>query len=81
MCWVFVNECGLSLAAVSGGPSLVAVLRLLLLWSMGSRVRGLQYLQHVCSAAEVHRLSCSVACGSFPDQGLNPYPLAWQADS
>ena len=28
-----------------------------------------------------HGLSCSVACGIFPDQGSNPYPLHWQADS
>ena len=29
----------------------------------------------------VHGLSCSVACGIFPDQGSNPCPLHWQADS
>ena len=28
-----------------------------------------------------HGLSCSAACGIFPDQGLNPCPLHWQADS
>ena len=28
-----------------------------------------------------HGLSCSVACGLFPDQGSNPCPLHWQADS
>ena len=27
------------------------------------------------------RLSCSVACGIFPDQGSNPCTLHWQADS
>ena len=26
-------------------------------------------------------LSCFEACGIFPDQGLNPYLLHWQADS
>ena len=26
-------------------------------------------------------LSCSVACGIFPDQGSNPCPLRWQADT
>ena len=26
-------------------------------------------------------LSCSAACGIFPDQGLNPCPLPWQVDS
>ena len=38
---------------------------------------------------QMHRLSscgsrgpsCSAACGIFPDQGLNPCPLHWQADS
>jgi len=25
------------------------------------------------AVAVVHRLSCSVACGVFPDQGLNPH--------
>ena len=27
------------------------------------------------------RPSCSVACGILPDQGSNPRPLHWQADS
>ena len=25
--------------------------------------------------------SCSIACGIFPDQGLNPCPLHWQVDA
>ena len=28
-----------------------------------------------------HGLSCSVACGIFLDQGLNPCSLHWKADS
>ena len=28
-----------------------------------------------------HGLSCSTACGTFPDQGSNPCPWHWQADS
>jgi len=28
-----------------------------------------------------HGLSCSMACGIFPGQGLNPCFLHWQADS
>ena len=28
-----------------------------------------------------HRLSCSMECGIFPDQGSNLCPLHWQADS
>ena len=34
------------------------------LWLPGSRVNG--------SIAMAHRLSCSAACGIFPDQGLDP---------
>ena len=33
------------------------------------------------SVVVAHGLSCSTACGMFRDQGLNPYPLHWQADS
>jgi len=33
------------------------------------------------SEAMVHQLICSMAYGIFPDQGSNPYPLHWQADS
>ena len=29
----------------------------------------------------VHGLSCSAACGIFPDQGLNLCPLQWQVVS
>ena len=29
------------------------------------------------SVVVMHRLSCSVACGVFPDQGSNPLPLHW----
>lgn len=28
-----------------------------------------------------HWLGCSVACGIFRNQGLNPFPLLWQVDS
>ena len=69
---------GLSLVAVSGvrsssrcaGPSLS---RPLLLRSTGSRRSG--------SVVVAHGPSCSAACGIFPDQGSNPCPLHWQADS
>ena len=43
------------------------------LWSTGSRCAG--------SVVVAHRPSCSAACGIFPDQGSNPCPLHWQADS
>ena len=45
----------------------------LLLRSTGSRRAG--------SAIVAHRPSRSAACGIFPDQGSNPCPLHWQADS
>ena len=50
------------------------------LWHAGSVVvaRG---LQSAGSVVVEHRLSCSTACGIFPDQGLNPRPLHQQADS
>ena len=41
---------------------------------------GLQALERR-SVIVVHGLSCSAACGIFPDQGSNPGPLHWQADS
>ena len=41
--------------------------------------RGLWGTQ--ASAVMAHGLSCSVACGTLLDQGSNPCPLDWQADS
>ena len=78
LCWVFVSMRGLSLVAASGGHSSsrctgLSLSRPLLLRSTGSRCAG--------SVVVVHGLSCSAACGIFPDQGSNPCPLHWQADS
>ena len=78
LCWVFVSVQGLSLVAVSGGHSSsqcagLSLSRSLLLRSTGSRRAG--------SVVVAHRSSCSVACGIFLDQGWNPCPLHWQADS
>ena len=50
------------------------------LWSEGS-VGAAPRLQGTGSEIIAHRLSCSVACGISPDQGLKPYLLHWQADS
>ena len=74
----FVTACRLSLVVVSGSYSLLrcagfSLWWLLLLRSTGSRCAG--------SVVVVHGLSCSVACGIFPDQGSHPCPLHWQADS
>ena len=70
---------GLSLVVASRGhsSSRCAGLSLswpLFLWSTGSRRAGLVVV--------AHGPSYSAACGIFfPDQGSNPCPLHWQADS
>ena len=38
-------------------------------------------LQSTGSIVVAHGLCCSMACGIFQDQGLNPCVLHWQADS
>ena len=78
LCWVFVSVRGLSLVVASGGHSSsqcagLSLSRPLLLRSTGSRRAG--------SVVVAHGPSCSAACGIFPDQGSNPCPLHWQADS
>ena len=47
-------------------------------WASVVVARGLQSTGPVVVA---HGLSCSAACGIFPDQGSNPCSLHWQADS
>ena len=69
---------GLSPLAASGDhPSSrcagLSLSRPLPLQSTGSRSAG--------SVAVAHGPSRSAACGIFPDQGSNPCPLHWQADS
>ena len=69
---------GLSPVAASGGHSSsrcagLSLSRPLLLRSTGSRRAG--------SVIVAHGPSCSAACGILPDQGSNPCPLHWQADS
>ena len=51
--------------------------------STGSRRAGSVIVAHgpSCSVIVAHGPSCSAARGTFPDQGSNPYPLHWQADS
>ena len=78
LCWVFVSVWGLSPVVASGGHSSsrcvgLSLLRPLPLRSTGSR--------HAGSVIVAHGLSCSAACGIFPDQGSNPCPPHWQADS
>ena len=69
---------GLSLVAVSGGHSSSRCAGLSLSWPLLWRSRG---SRRGGSAAVAHGPSCSAACGILPDQGPNPCPLRWQADS
>ena len=69
---------GLSLVAASGRHSSsrcagLSLSRPLLLRSTGSR--------RASSVIVAHGPSCSAACGILADQGSNPCPLHWQADS
>ena len=78
LCWVFVSVQGLSLVAASGGHSSsrcagLSLSQPLFLRSTSSRRAG--------SVVVAHGSSCSAACGIFPDQGSNPCPRHWQADS
>ena len=78
LCWVFISVRGLSLVAASGGHSSsrcagLSLSRPLPLRGTGSRRAG--------SVVVAHGPSHSTACGIFPDQGSNPCPLHWQADS
>ena len=67
-----------SLVAARGGYSLVVVGRLLIVVASLVVERG---LSGTGSTVVAHGLSCSVACGIFLDQGLNPCLLHWQVDS
>ena len=78
LCWVLVSAQGPSPVAASGGHSSLWCTGLslswpLLLWSPGSRRAG--------SVVVAHGPTCSTAGGILPDQGSNPCPLHWQADS
>ena len=74
LCWVFISVWGLSLVAASGGHSSSWCTGLSLSWPLLLRRRA-------GSVIVAHGPSCSAACGIFPDQGSNPCPLHWQADS
>ena len=68
-CGPWASHCGgfscCRVRALGAGASVVVARGL---WSAGSVVVA-------------HGLSCSMACGIFPDRGSNPCPLHWQADS
>ena len=70
---------GLSLVVTSGGNSLISVHGLFI--AVVSLADGARVLRCVCSIVVAYALSCPTACGIFPDQGLNPFPLHRQVDS
>ena len=78
LCWVFVSVRGLSLVVASRGHSSSQCTGLSLSWPLLLRSTG---FRRAGSVVVAHRPSCSAACGIFPDQGSNPCPLHWQADS
>ena len=69
-----VVECGLLIAVAS----LVAEHGLC---SVQASIVLAPGLQSTGSVVVAHGLSCSLACGIFPNQGLDPCPLYWQTDS
>ena len=80
--WVFVAVRGLSLVAMSRGYSSLRYVGFSLR-ALGARASGVvaRRLWSAGSVIVAHGLSCSAACGIFADQGSNPCPLHWQADS
>ena len=75
------GERGLLFVVVRG--LLIVVASLVAENGLGARasVAVARRLQSAGSVVVVHGLSGSVACGISLDQGLNPCPLHWQADS
>ena len=70
--WVFVAVCEFSLVLVSRGYSLLRVAPL---------IAEHRALGRVDSIVVAHWLSCLEVSRMFLDQGLNPCPLHWRADS
>ena len=77
----------LPLVAMNGGYSLLWYVGFSLRWLLLLRTQALGArasvvvacrLQSAGSVVVAHGLSCSAACGIFPEQGLNPCLLRWQ---
>ena len=91
LCWVFIAAHGLPLVTASMGATLHCIARashcdgFSCCGEQALGVRASVIVAHGLSSCGVgssaHGLSCSAACGIFPDQGLNPCPLHWKADS
>lgn len=61
------------------GLLFITVCRLLVTVASLAEKHGLPGTQP--SVVVAHRLSGLMACGTFPEQGLNPCLLHWQVDS
>ena len=88
--WSSLLHTGFSLVAASGGYSSLWCTGFSLCWLLllGAQALAAQAsvvvacgLYSTGSVVVTHGLSCSAACGIFPDQGSNPCLLHWQADS
>lgn len=95
--WVFVAACSISLVTVSGGylrccarashcdgfssPSTGSGCSGFSSCSTWAQQLGLARSRAQATLVLAHGLSCSSACGYFPDQGPNPRPLRWEVDS
>ena len=77
LCWVFVSGCRLLIAVAS----LAVEHGLQGLRALVAAAREAPGLRSIGLVVVAHGLSCSTACGIFPDQGLNPSLLRWQKDS
>ena len=87
--WIFIAACRLSLVVASRGNSLVVLCRPFIVVASLIVEHG---ILGVCASVVVapslqstgsivvYRLSCSAACGIFPEE-LNPCLLHWQVDS
>ena len=73
---------GATLVAVHGLLTVMASLVAeRVLWGMQASVVAAHSLSFCGPQALEHRLSCPEACGIFPDQGSNLYPLHCKVDS
>ena len=77
--WVCVAARGLSVVAVTGGYSLVAVHRLLIV--VAFLVEGARGPRAWAQQLWCMGLVTPTACGIILDQGSNPCPVPWQVDS
>ena len=84
MCCVFMAALGLHcclrapLVRAGGGSSLAAVLGLL---AVEASLDVEPWPRALRAVVVLNGRVCPAACGIFLDQGLNPCPLYWQADS